>query len=53
MQIQKIIQPLKHRGVRLFRDTMAEFSTGVTVITTKHEDKAHGMTENAFISVSP
>ena len=37
---------------RLFRDTMGKFSTGVTVITTKHDGKVHGMTANAFMSVS-
>lgn len=37
---------------RLFREAMGKFSTGVTVITTKHEGKAHGMTANAFMSVS-
>ncbi|MGE7121539.1 flavin reductase family protein [Peribacillus sp. NPDC046944] len=37
---------------RLFRDTMGKFSTGVTVLTTKHDGKVHGMTANAFMSVS-
>lgn len=37
---------------RLFRDTMGKFSTGVTVITTMHEGQVHGMTANAFMSVS-
>ncbi len=37
---------------RLFRDTMGKFATGVTVITTKHEEQVHGMTANAFMSVS-
>ncbi|RHW39379.1 flavin reductase [Lysinibacillus yapensis] len=37
---------------RLFRDAMGKFATGVTVVTTKHEDEAFGMTANAFMSVS-
>jgi flavin reductase (DIM6/NTAB) family NADH-FMN oxidoreductase RutF len=37
---------------RLFRDAMGKFATGVTVVTTQYEDKAYGMTANAFMSVS-
>ncbi|PZX08013.1 flavin reductase (DIM6/NTAB) family NADH-FMN oxidoreductase RutF [Psychrobacillus insolitus] len=37
---------------RLFRDAMGKFSTGVTVITTEFENAPHGMTANAFMSVS-
>ncbi|MDM5333297.1 flavin reductase family protein [Ureibacillus composti] len=37
---------------RLFRDAMGKFATGVTVVTTKLEDGSHGMTANAFMSVS-
>ncbi|WP_040048006.1 flavin reductase family protein [Bacillus thermotolerans] len=37
---------------RLFRSTMGKFATGVTVITTEVDGKAHGMTANAFMSVS-
>lgn len=37
---------------RLFRDAMGTFATGVTVLTTKTEDGIHGMTANAFMSVS-
>ncbi|OCS90630.1 flavin reductase family protein [Caryophanon latum] len=37
---------------RLFRDAMGKFATGVTVITTKLHDETHGMTANAFMSVS-
>lgn len=37
---------------RLFRDAMGKFATGVTVVTTKLEDELHGMTANAFMSVS-
>lgn len=37
---------------RLFRTAMGKFATGVTVITTQTGDKVHGMTANAFVSVS-
>ncbi|HWO98716.1 MAG TPA: flavin reductase family protein [Bacillus sp. (in: firmicutes)] len=37
---------------RTFRNAMGKFATGVTVITTLLEDEAHGMTANAFMSVS-
>lgn len=37
---------------RLFRNAMGKFATGVTVITTKVGDTEHGMTANAFMSVS-
>ncbi|MFC7392739.1 flavin reductase family protein [Scopulibacillus cellulosilyticus] len=37
---------------RTFRDAMGKFATGVTVITTVLEDEVHGMTANAFMSVS-
>lgn len=35
-----------------FRQAMGKFATGVTVITTEIEGKEHGMTANAFMSVS-
>ena len=37
---------------RLFRDAMGKFATGVTVILTETEGEPHGMTANAFMSVS-
>ncbi|MBM7646554.1 flavin reductase (DIM6/NTAB) family NADH-FMN oxidoreductase RutF [Scopulibacillus daqui] len=37
---------------RTFRDAMGKFATGVTVITTVLGDEVHGMTANAFMSVS-
>ena len=37
---------------RTFRDAMGKFATGVTVITTEVDGVAHGMTANAFMSVS-
>jgi 3-hydroxy-9,10-secoandrosta-1,3,5(10)-triene-9,17-dione monooxygenase reductase component len=35
-----------------FRRAMGQFATGVTVITVQHGDHIHGMTANAFSSVS-
>jgi flavin reductase (DIM6/NTAB) family NADH-FMN oxidoreductase RutF len=35
-----------------FRKAMGQFATGVTVITIQHGDHIHGMTANAFTSVS-
>ena len=35
-----------------FRNAVGTFPTGVTIITTKHGDIVHGMTANAFMSVS-
>jgi flavin reductase len=35
-----------------FRDIMGRFATGVTVVATTHEGVLHGMTANAFSSVS-
>ena len=37
---------------RLFRNAMGKFATGVTVITTQLDGEIHGMTANAFMSVS-
>ena len=37
---------------RLFRSAMGKFATGVTVLTTKVDGIVHGMTANAFMSVS-
>ncbi|MEO8971526.1 MAG: flavin reductase family protein [Ktedonobacteraceae bacterium] len=37
---------------QLFRKTLGRFATGVSVITIAHEEHVHGMTANAFMSVS-
>jgi flavin reductase (DIM6/NTAB) family NADH-FMN oxidoreductase RutF len=34
------------------RRTLGMFATGVTIVTTRAEDQVHGMTANAFMSVS-
>ena len=36
----------------LYRHTMSRFCTGVTVVTFKNEEGIHGLTVNAFTSVS-
>ena len=38
--------------VLAFRRTLGMFATGVTVITTTSAEQVHGMTANAFMSVS-
>jgi flavin reductase (DIM6/NTAB) family NADH-FMN oxidoreductase RutF len=38
--------------VAAFRKTLGMFATGVTVVTTEEGDQVHGMTANAFMSVS-
>ena len=35
-----------------FRSALGRFASGVTVVTTPHLDHPHGMTANAFVSVS-
>ncbi|MGG1678653.1 flavin reductase family protein [Neobacillus sp. NRS-1170] len=37
---------------RQFRNAMGKFATGVTVVATQVDGKMHGMTANAFMSVS-
>jgi flavin reductase (DIM6/NTAB) family NADH-FMN oxidoreductase RutF len=37
---------------RELRDALGHFATGVTVVTTRGEESAYGMTANAFTSVS-
>jgi flavin reductase (DIM6/NTAB) family NADH-FMN oxidoreductase RutF len=36
----------------VFRKAMGQFATGVTIVTTQVEGRVHGMTANAFLSVS-
>ena len=36
----------------LFRNTLSKFCTGVTIVTAKNQDGVHGLTVNAFSSVS-
>lgn len=37
---------------REFRNTLGRFASGITIVTTVDEGEAHGMTANAFVSVS-
>ncbi len=37
---------------RQFRSALGRFASGVTVVTARYEDQTHGMTANAFVSVS-
>ena len=39
-------------NVREFRDALGRFATGVTIVTAVDGKKTHGMTANAFVSVS-
>jgi flavin reductase (DIM6/NTAB) family NADH-FMN oxidoreductase RutF len=39
-------------AARELRQVMGRFATGVTVVTTTHRETIHGMTANAFLSVS-
>jgi flavin reductase (DIM6/NTAB) family NADH-FMN oxidoreductase RutF len=44
--------PSIEEAARELRQVMGRFATGVTVVTTVHRDTIHGMTANAFLSVS-
>lgn len=44
--------PAAEEAARNLRHVMGRFATGVTVVTTIHRDTIHGMTANAFLSVS-
>lgn len=46
------MQALDLTNPRDFRNTLGRFATGVTVVTTAAEGQVHGMTANAFMSVS-
>src|SRR5580693_3994316 len=37
---------------RQFRNALGRFASGVTVLTAEYQEQTHGMTANAFISVS-
>ncbi|MDL4839560.1 flavin reductase family protein [Aquibacillus rhizosphaerae] len=36
----------------MFREAMGKFATGITVVTTEHNNEIHGMTVNALMSIS-
>ena len=39
-------------NLRAFRDALGRFASGVTIVTALENGKTHGMTANAFVSVS-
>ncbi len=46
-------EPIRTRVDSLeFRRALGRFASGITVVTTEHEGSVHGMTANAFVSVS-
>ena len=47
-----LIQAEQTFDTRQFRNALGRFASGVTVVTTCHEGRTHGMTANAFVSVS-
>lgn len=49
---QQLMSTDTHIDPREFRNTLGRFATGVTVITTEKDGQIHGMTANAFMSVS-
>ncbi|MBV8903710.1 MAG: flavin reductase family protein [Acidobacteriia bacterium] len=46
------MQPPPAFDTRQFRNALGRFASGVTVVTTCYEGQTHGMTANAFVSVS-
>jgi flavin reductase (DIM6/NTAB) family NADH-FMN oxidoreductase RutF len=42
----RAFQPLE------FRHALGRFATGVSIVTTEHDGQIHGMTANAFVSIS-
>jgi flavin reductase (DIM6/NTAB) family NADH-FMN oxidoreductase RutF len=45
-------KPQQVFDTREFRNALGRFATGVTVVTAVHEERPHGMTANAFVSIS-
>jgi flavin reductase (DIM6/NTAB) family NADH-FMN oxidoreductase RutF len=46
------MQPDPSFDTRQFRNALGRFASGVTVVTTCYQGQKHGMTANAFVSVS-
>ena len=46
------IQPPQQFDTRGFRNALGRFASGVTVVTACYKGQTHGMTANAFVSVS-
>jgi flavin reductase (DIM6/NTAB) family NADH-FMN oxidoreductase RutF len=51
-QLRETLTRIQESDSHLFRQALGRFATGVTVITTMDEGSVHGMTANAFCSVS-
>lgn len=51
-QLQETLTHIHESDAGVFRQTLGRFATGVTVITTMDKESVHGMTANAFCSVS-
>lgn len=49
---EKSVQVAAVFDPKRFRNVLGRFATGVTVITTQDGERVHGMTANAFMSVS-
>jgi flavin reductase (DIM6/NTAB) family NADH-FMN oxidoreductase RutF len=51
---ERTIARVVHQTIdtRQFRNALGRFASGVTVLTAEYEDQTHGMTANAFVSVS-
>ena len=52
MERSALIHTATSFDTRQFRSAVGRFATGVTVITTEQQGTIHGMTANAFMSVS-
>lgn len=39
-------------NARDYRNALGRFATGITIVTTQHDETIHGMTCNAFMSIS-
>jgi flavin reductase (DIM6/NTAB) family NADH-FMN oxidoreductase RutF len=52
MPVQQPAAPAEALDAIELRRTLGAFATGVTVITARHDGSDHGMTANAFMSVS-
>jgi len=46
IEVPRSVDPIK------FRHALGRFASGVTVVTARYEERTHGMTANAFVSVS-
>lgn len=51
-QLRETLTRIQEGDSCLFRQALGRFATGVTVVTTVEEGRVHGMTANAFCSVS-